>query len=211
MERSAGRRMSTIRDSREVERLGRELMRPFIEEMSGGRYVRADHGVLAEYIQQLGDVLLQAPRDLLSLEEKAERRHTGNLFMETWSNRTIDLRGYVHYGDKAGWLVTTRALLLAYVFLDKSLLCLGPLPETKRFLLDPVYDDRGQQHPPRIWNFPQREQGECEQLNHTHGHLVPIGYLVKHCHFQCFRIDQQTMFPLDIGTLRQTIESRVRA
>jgi hypothetical protein len=195
--------MSRYSDSREVERLGRELLRPFIEEVSGGRYVRADCGPLAEYLQQFGDTFLQtADRELISVEEKAERRHTGNLFLETWSNRTNELRSYIYKGDNPGWLFKSRAMLLAYVFLDRQLLCVGPMRQIKKFMLQPRFDDRGRQHPPRIWEFPEREQRECDQLNHTFGHLVPISYLVRHCHCQCFDINRNELFPRSIEPQR---------
>jgi hypothetical protein len=195
--------MTSYHDSREVERIGREMLRPFLQEVSGGRYVRADHGPLADYLQQLGDTFLQMSDMLLvSVEEKAERRHTGNLFVETWSNQTDDLDAYVKHGDKPGWFLTTRAMLLTYIFIDTGLLCVAPLRPMKSFLLRPRYDDRGRQHPPRIWDFPLREQRECDQLNHTLGHLVPISYLVRHCRCQCFQIGEDDLLPRSLEAQR---------
>ena len=63
-----------------------------------------------------------------SLEIEIERHWTGNLFLETWSNRILDGRDACYeHGSMPGWLVTSRADLLMVYFLDSDDLVTVPL------------------------------------------------------------------------------------
>jgi hypothetical protein len=59
-----------------------------------------------------------------SVEIKAQR---GNLFLEVWSNKNLDDRGsHIERGSTPGWLITCRADVLGFHFIDAD--TIGDLP-----------------------------------------------------------------------------------
>ena len=97
----------------------------------------------------------------IEVELKAEARHTGNLFVETWS----DVRGGV-----AGWLYhyndDTR---LAYAFNDLHKLYTCRMGDIRRWA-----HSNGFNSMLRIEDFEPKEQKKYQQNNVTIGRLVPI-------------------------------------
>jgi hypothetical protein len=59
---------------------------------------------------------------------KVNRRWTGNLFLELWSNKNLDDRAsHVDRGSTPGWLITCRADLIGFHFLDDDTVLFPPL------------------------------------------------------------------------------------
>lgn len=139
--------MNTFLAKREVEAASLKILLSYFEEIRGQLFYPT--------ILMPGDDLASKPDGLLDLspvEFKAEEKWTGNLFLESWSNRPI----------KKGWMYTNPADYLFYHFLDKDI-CYGFLfSKLKEYYLDNVYRYR---HVP---------QGKTEQRNNTWGLLVPI-------------------------------------
>ncbi len=65
---------------------------------------------------------------MASVEIKAQRRWTGNLFLEVWSNKNLDDRGsHIERGSTPGWLITCRADVLGFHFIDADTVLFLPL------------------------------------------------------------------------------------
>lgn len=166
-----------------VEAEGKAILRPYLEERSDG-LVMLTKGRLAQWLQcQIGDAVANA-RGLLaandgetvSVEIKTERKHTGNLFLETWSNRNLDSRdNYYRCEPKPGWFVTLRASQLLYYFLDTDTLYCIDMFALKRWAFGWLPAD-GVERQANIYRFPLRK-AKCDQLNQTYGYLVPVEVL----------------------------------
>jgi hypothetical protein len=95
---------------------------PYLEERAfKGRIVSTARGTLARTLQQdFGDHLLNTDdRTVWAVEIKVEQAWTGNLFLETWSNRNLESKAtHAELGSTPGWLIKTRADMLLYYFLD---------------------------------------------------------------------------------------------
>jgi hypothetical protein len=155
--------VSTFSDSNKVERIGLRLLLPRLVE-NYTVYFHTDKARQREF----GD-LTAYPLDKglvrpFTFEMKAEERHTGNLFIETWSNRSE---------RNPGWLYTCRAEYLFYVFTDKGLVYRLAFGSFFHWL---VGHETGSQHP-RLDRYPELPQRKCVQLNDTWGRLVPV----EHC------------------------------
>lgn len=128
-----------------------------------------------------GDFIGVFRRDgrLRSLEVKAERRWTGNLFLETWSNRTgnAELR-------RDGWMFTLQADLIAFAFLDAD----AVLVTDFRALKEWAFSDLG------MYEFPERVPHlslDGKQKNRTVGHIVPVAHLAQHVTLARYTRDPQ--------------------
>jgi hypothetical protein len=167
--------MNAFDGARMVEARAMLRLRPFIEEQSDGRFVVTDKGRLAPMLQQVvGDVLFNARRDgrLYAVELKAEARQTGNLFLETWSNRNLENRdSHAQRGSNPGWLYKLRADLLFYYFLDTDKLFVMDVFALKRWAFG------GGRQEGRLHQYREVRQGKYEQANDTWGRLVPISTL----------------------------------
>ena len=107
----------------------------------------------------------------ITFEIKAERKHTGNLFLETWSNRTCGPM------FSAGWMYTCCAKRLLYYFLDT-----GDLYSVEFADLWSWAFVRN-----RIFQFQEREQSRHPQRNVTVGRLVPVEALRAEVGFNHWR------------------------
>lgn len=97
----------------------------------------------------------------IEVELKAEAKHTGNLFIETWS----DIRNGVH-----GWLYHySDAARLAYAFNDQHRLYTCRIGELRRWAHSATSEATI-----RIDSFRQVEQSKYQQRNVTVGRLVPV-------------------------------------
>jgi hypothetical protein len=184
--------VSSFTQAQGVEAESFAILKPFLEEHTNGRYVVTGKGPLARaYQQQCGDILLNDKEGkLFAVELKAERRHTGNLFLETWSNRNLDcISSHTSLGSNPGWMVHLRASLLFYHFLDRDALYILPFFKLKQW----AFGSDGK--PGNIYRFPERPQGKYEQLNDTHGRLVPLVELKALGLVKVFHPRQAEMWP----------------
>ena len=81
--------MSAYTDACLVEQRGMAVLLPFLESRAWrGQVIRVAKGPLARHFQRsFGDLLIATgPGNVASVEIKAQRRWTGNLFLEVWSN-----------------------------------------------------------------------------------------------------------------------------
>lgn len=79
-----------------------------------------------------GDLItMKDDGEVCSVELKTERRHTGNLFLESWSNLTR-IAGY----RRDGWLYTLQADVYINIFLDVEVAYVMPLPELRRWAVE---------------------------------------------------------------------------
>ncbi len=114
----------------------------------------------------VGDFLINS-RDgrVLGIELKTERReHTGNLFLETWSNKS---RG------RRGWLYTLDADFLWYLFLDTKNHYVISFPKLKQWALADGH----------LTRFPERAQKKYTQMNDAYGRCVPIRVIEREVGF----------------------------
>jgi hypothetical protein len=163
--------MSGFDDARIVEAESLLTLRPFLEEQSGGHYWITPKGPLARCFQeQHGDVLFTDRNDRMrSVELKAERKHTGNLFLEEWSNRNFDDReSYLRLGSNPGWLSKLRSDLLFYHFLDCDTLYILNLWHLQRW----AFGWSGGRS--NLYRYEQKVQKRHSQANTTVGRIVPV-------------------------------------
>lgn len=169
--------MNAFDAARGIEAQSLVILNPWLEETSGGHFVLTAKGRLARVFQEkYGDVLLNAAHDrrMWSLELKAEAKHTGNLFLETWSNRNLERAAdHAERGCNPGWLVKQTADLLLYHFLDSDTVYLISLFRLKQWSFGSG-DSAG-----RIFSFPEVAQRKYDQLNDTRGRIVPIDVLTR--------------------------------
>lgn len=179
--------MNAFNSARGVEARSLALLSPFLEE-AGNNWVLTEKGKLGRYLQEVaGDLLLNDRHGRLwCVELKAEERHTGNLFLETWSNRNLkDSRSHADRGSNPGWIYKSRADLLFYHFLDKDTLYVLNLFHLKQWAFCAHSEKRGERagRIPAEWmagrmgDFPIRLQSKYDQLNDTWGHVVPVAVL----------------------------------
>lgn len=168
----------TFRQSQLVEAEAFAILRPYLVEQSDGRLVVTTKGALARWLQEsVGDVLVNIGADerLFAIELKSERRHTGNLFLETWSNKNLRARAqHAQRGGNAGWLWKLRADLLLYYFLDTDALYSLDVFALKRWAFG--FERDGQIVQGRIHTWPEKLV-DCDQLNDTWGRCVPVSTL----------------------------------
>jgi hypothetical protein len=171
--------------ARLVEARSLAILEPLIVERHG-RFVLTGKGRLSAFLQrELGDLMFNGPDGRLwSVEVKAEQRFTGNLFLETWSNRNLaDAFSHAERGCKVGWLVECRADLLFYHFLDVDRLYVLELFALKRWAFtDPSQRLRvagGSDLVGRIYDFPEKAQAKYDQRNETCGRIVPLAALER--------------------------------
>lgn len=164
--------MSGFDNARRVETQGMTLLLPFLKERAhDGQLIVTSKGALARHIQEtIGDVIFNSDAErFYSVEVKIEARHTGNLFIEVFSNRNLDERGsHAERGINPGWIFKLRADLLFYYFVDSDDLYIIPLFRLQRWAFGS--DDI----PGKIWRYQQKRQSKYAQLNDTWGWIVPI-------------------------------------
>jgi hypothetical protein len=172
-----------------VEARGMQVLLPWLEEKSygGKRLVLTAKGALARKLQlEVGDILINiGPSTVWALELKIEQEHTGNLFLETWSNRNLEtVQGHAQYGSNPGWMMHSRADLLLYYFLDTDDLYALPMFKLKRWAFR-IDDDW-----PGIYRFKERPQGRYSQANDTWGRVVPVAALLRDRVCKQFKVRQ---------------------
>lgn len=109
-----------------------------------------------EQQKTIGDFLIASQAGSYSLELKVERKFTGNLFIESWSNR--------EWGNP-GWLFTSKANRIAFYFLDQDILITVDLHSLRSWLLNKAN--------PAIDKFTEVAI-KADQRNDTRGYVIPI-------------------------------------
>jgi hypothetical protein len=157
-----------------VEHRGIAVLLPYLEERAyRGQIVTTARGPLSRTLQRhYGDFFINTDAETVrSLEIKVERNWTGNLFLQTWSNLNLDDRdAHAEHGSTPGWLVTSRADVLLFYFLDTDDLVTVPLLRLKRWAF-------GSGPQGGVYAWPEKPQGRYGQPNDSWGRCVPVGHL----------------------------------
>jgi hypothetical protein len=176
-----------------VEHRGLAMLIPFLEERAyKGRVVSTARGALAKTLQtNFGDLLMNTDAETVwAIEVKVEQVWTGNLFLETWSNRNLDDKAsHAERGCNPGWLLSTRADLLLNYFLDTDELVVVPVFRLKRWAFGSG-EDGG------IYAWPEKRQGRYLQANDTWGRCVPVDVIEREVGAKRLHVRQQTLFPM---------------
>lgn len=166
--------MSAFSEASKIERRALEVLMPYLDTHADGRVVLTNKGVLAKFLQRVvGDAIYNDKQGVMwTVEIKAEEAHTGNLFLETWSNKNLDVRAnQAEYGSTTGWMFCCRADLLFYYFLDSDDLYIVNTWKLKRWAFG-TRETQGQ-----IYQFREVWQRKYNQPNDTHGRIVPVDVL----------------------------------
>lgn len=159
-----------------VEQQGMALLFPYLEARAyQGRIVSTARGTLARTLQSsFGDIFVNTDASTVwAIEAKIERRWTGNLFLELWSNRNLYSKAqHAARGSTPGWLVTCRADLLAFYFLDSDDLIFVPVFALKRWAF-------GSGAQGGVYAYPEKHQGRYVQPNDSWGRIVPVDVVAR--------------------------------
>ena len=168
--------MSDFAASKAVEAEAITRLLPYMQEKAG-RFVLNEKGPLAKELQEtVGDALVtqRGTGRLVSVEVKAERRHTGNLFIECWSNLNLDsAESWEARGSNPGWAWKMYPGLLFYYFLEPDALYIVKGYKLWRWM-HATPSKSGALGATRIHDFKRVRQSKAQQLNDTWGHLVPV-------------------------------------
>lgn len=150
---------------------------PFIRDRSmQGQFVVTNKGNLSQFLQKVvGDVISNTPAGkVIGIEAKIEQKYTGNLFLETWSNRQR---------FTLGWMFNLNTDFLFYYFLDVRQLFILSFLKLRQwaFIGKNANGDGG-----NIYEYPEKRQRAREQLNDTWGRVVPIEVLRRHLPVKAF-------------------------
>lgn len=157
--------MNAFDKGRSIESLGMEILDPYLSRLCNGRFVITAKGPLSKHLQEtLGDVIANSRGLCIAVEIKIEQRKTGNLFLETWSNKVFDEK------QNQGWMFKLIADRLWYYFLDTDELYILDFRKLKEW----AFGGNGQ-----LYKYPEKEQSKYTQHNKTAGRLVPIADLGK--------------------------------
>lgn len=167
--------MSGFARASKVEAEGNAILLPYLNELSDGRLVVTNKGVLAKWLQEcVGDVLMMNGDEVQAVEIKTEREHTGNLFLETFSNRNLESRAsHAERGQNPGWMFKIKSDLLLYYFLDRDWLYTLDVFELKRWFFGS--GDKAGAFGSGAYR--EKRQGRFVQMNDTWGLCVPLRIL----------------------------------
>lgn len=145
--------------------IGREGEDLIITKVLGPRFAEVHRvggrRLTLEAERSIGDILARrSDRDgWLTVEVKTELEHTGNLFLETWSNR----------GVRKGWMETSHADVMVFLFKDRMRAYVYDFRRLREWANGP-----SRWFSRRLDDFPEREQRKYRQRNVTVGRLVQI-------------------------------------
>lgn len=184
--------MNAFDSARAVEAQSLAILLPYLKERAyDGRLVLTSKGVLARHLQErVGDIILNTDAETFyTIELKAERRETGNLFLEDWSNLNLDSRqSHADRGSNPGWLVKSTAQLLMYHFLDADTLHIFDMFKLQRWAFGSGESE------PHIYAYRRQRQNQRAQANDTWGRLVPVAILHREIGGKKLRPKQIEMF-----------------
>jgi hypothetical protein len=185
--------MNAFSDACLVEQRGMATLLPYLESRAWrGQVIQVSKGPLAQHFQRaFGDLLIATgPGDVATVEIKTQRRWTGRLFLETWSNRNMENRAsHVERGSTPGWLLTCRADVIGWHFLDADTVLFLPLFRLQRWAFG-----AGEQ-PGRLYDFPERCQRRYVQPNDSWGRIVPVDVLAGEVGAEQASLRQYDLFP----------------
>ena len=166
-------------NANDVERRGIELAMQLITRSvsPGSPVIDTNDARNRVFLQRaIGDYLIlhEPTRQWHSLDVKTEAKYTGNLFVESWSNKTANR----HARD--GWIFTLGSDWLVMVYLDVRSVFIVDLPKLKNWC---VVEGRMLDY--REATVHRYQDGE--QKNRTTGHLVPWAVLVETIGFKCYQ------------------------
>ena len=150
---------NAFKKASEIEKLAEADVLPFMENAYPQcTYYPTRHHLLIQ--KTCGDFLARHRRDFAEyVELKAEEANLyGNLFLETWSNKSR---------RTPGWMLTCTADWLWYYFVNNRELYLVPFANLTEWAKQ------------RMFDFPEKPQGKYAQLNDTWGRCVPISVLLN--------------------------------
>jgi len=154
--------MSTFIEAQGIEAEALFDLIPFIERRYSPEGIVKTNSQL--HVQKYkGDAIILTVAGGKFVELKAEKENIyGNLFIETWSNRSRFTQG---------WIFTTQADWLWYYFVSNKQLYHVVFQELKKWCFG-IESNQG-----RIWDFPEKQQNKYSQLNDTWGRCIPIQVL----------------------------------
>lgn len=184
--------MSAYRQSVDVDRAGREMVRPLLESWVRPGCPILDTNEAAQssgWQLWIGDFILPH-RDgkIYGVEVKTEQRFTGNLMYEEWSNLSWDR-------SRPGWAVTCRADWLVMAYLDVRAAFVIPLEPLWAWSL--LFDNArryGSKAPHVSTNGGQR--------NLTAGPCVPFADFWRPVGVGAYRFDGGRVVPCDVSSVR---------
>jgi hypothetical protein len=153
-----------------VEQRGLAILLPYLEERAfKGRIVSTARGTLARTLQQdFGDYLMNTDdRTVWAVEVKIEQAWTGNLFLETWSNRNLESKA--SHAEHGSDLVTL------------------PVFRLKQWAF-------GSGEEGGIYRFPEKRQGRYMQANDSWGRCVPVDVLEQETGAKRAKVRQMSLF-----------------
>lgn len=164
--------VSAFAEANKVEAISRPIVLQWIgERISSGHIVLDTNHFRDEQTRLIlqkfcGDLIVQKPNgQLLTFELKAEEENTyGNLFVETWSNRSQ---------RNPGWAITSKCDCFLYHFVIERVIY--GIPDWKAF--QAWCFDEG-----NIYRYPERRQKKREQRNDTWGRCIPVKTLLQTPH-----------------------------
>lgn len=169
---------NAFKQASKIERKGMEILTPYLKTIAmNGQVVLTHRGVLSFVIQKsVGDVLynLYPDGDMVAVEIKVEESQKyGNLFLETWSNKS-------RYTP--GWMFTTKADRLWYFFLEERQLLTMSFGNLRHWaFVKPSRCVSGGLG--RLFDFEEKRQGKYVQMNDTWGRCVPIEVIREEVNF----------------------------
>lgn len=147
--------MSAFGEALGVESEGQRILLPWLRKRYDHVVVNAG-GRLALELQQICDAFANKGDGFVAIEMKFEQSNvTGNLFLESWSNRSR---------LTPGWMLKCDATLLTYYFIETDELYVLDLPKLRRWAFDGW----------RIAKYPEKCQSKRDQKNDTWGWCVPV-------------------------------------
>ena len=170
-----------------IEEQGFQDLLPFFRAYAyHGQIVKVAKGQLAKKLQEeVGDILLNSQKDqaLISFELKIEQTNRyGNLFLETWSNKSRQTPGWMCNGLMATWL--------GYFFIQQQELYVVQLAHLRQWAFQTASKHR---HGCRIEDFKEKQQKKREQLNDTWARVVPIAVLLDETPMQRCQIHRNQL------------------
>lgn len=156
--------MTAYQDSLKTEADGQGVLHDWLRHCCNATVVINAPAHFGRELQQFGDMVVQwdghKEKPIKYIELKIENKYTGNLFVETWSNKAR---------KTPGWIINTKAEHLFYYFISNDTLISLDMMELKDFIYQ--VDSSGKVN---AYKYREVKQGKCQQMNDTWGLLVPI-------------------------------------
>lgn len=156
--------MNAFDECRKTEQASLDALYPLLSQSFDGKLIATAKGWLAADLQKMaGDYVAERNNEVVGLEIKTEKRHTGNLFIETWSNKSR---------NREGWIFTTQADYVLYHFQDRNVCYVLSMRRFRDFCFTSPSKYTG--YAGRLFDYREVPQAKHEQKNDTWGRLVPI-------------------------------------